>query len=393
MNKNNTDMKTIRFYSWIILLGMLAILQACDNEESLNLEITEVQTLYTPTDNLSILLKPAQNMSETFQWDKAYAEDGSLVLYEVAFDQEGGDFSQPFYRIVSDGKGVDTKLTLTHSDLNEVAKLGGSAFFEKKKFKWTVMASKGSNIKAAAQSRVIELERPGGFDVLPSELYITGTATEGGVDLAEAKAFKQTAPGKFEIYTQLSEGNYKFVDGLTGGARVFFIDENEGSKVVGSDDENEYTGDDKVYRIKIDFNALSVQVDEVMSVGFWYSQENTILYDLDYTGEGVWAAENVLVNLSTVPWGLEERHKYKMVLNNGANDFEEWWGYVGNDSPGQDGTYGSAPPEYFYAYKIANNDQWNYAWKLDRPAIQGKHADFILSFNGEEPYRMNYIIH
>jgi starch-binding outer membrane protein SusE/F len=391
MKKHNTAMNTLRYFTWIMLLA--AFVQACDNEESLNLNLTEVKTLYTPEDNLSITLQPAQNMSETFQWDKAYAEDGSLVIYEVAFDQESGDFSQPFYRIVSDGKGVETKLTLTHADLNQIAKLGGADFFEKKKFKWTVMASKGNHIVPAAMSRAIELERPGGFDVLPGTLYITGTATEGGADIASAKIFKQTEPGKFEIYTSLTEGTYKFVDGLTGSARTFFINESTGAKVIGTDSENTFSGEDKVYRIRFDFNSLGVQVDEVKSVGFWYCWEDKIMWDLGYAGDGVWRVDNVTVNLSTVPWGLEERHKYKMVLNDGADDKEEWWGYISNDSPGQDGTYGTAAPEYFYAYKIASNDQWNYAWKLDRPAIQGKQADFILSFNGGEPYRMNYIIH
>jgi hypothetical protein len=392
-NKNNIDMNTLRLFSWIILLVMLVVAQGCNDEQSLDLNLTEVKTLYTPTDNVSVVLKPAQNLSEIFQWDKAYAEDGSLVIYEVAFDQDGGDFSHPFYRIVSDGKGVETKLTLTHADLNQVAKLGGAAFFEKKKFRWTVMASKGNNIKPAAESRSIELERPGGFDVLPSSLYITGTATEGGSTLADAKIFKQTEPGKFEIYTKLTAGTYKFVDGLTGNARVFFIDENEGSKVVGTDSENEFTDTDKVYRIRFDFNSLGVQVDEVKSVGFWYCQENKILYDLSYAGDGVWRVDNVTVNLSPVPWGLEERHKYKVVVSDGANDTDEWWGYISNDSPGQDGTYGTAAPEYFYAYKISSNDQWNYAWKLDRTAIQGKQADFILSFKASEPYKMDYIIH
>jgi starch-binding outer membrane protein SusE/F len=386
-------MNTLRIFSWMILLGMLIGVQACKDETDLNLNLTEVKTLYTPDDNRSIVLKPAQNFIEVFQWDQARAEDGSLVIYEVAFDQEDGDFSNPFYAVVSDGRGVETKLTLSHADLNQIAAMGGSAFFEKRKFKWTVLASKGSNIKPAAQSRIIELERPGGFDVLPTSLYITGSASEGGTDISEALPMKQTEPGKFEIYTQLTAGTYKFVDGLGNNARVFFIDEEDGAKVVGADSENTYAGEDKVFRIRFDFNALSVAVDEVKSVGFWYCWENTILYDLQYAGEGVWRVDNVTVNLSAVPWGYEERHKYKVVLNDGASDKEEWWGYIADDSPGQDGKYGTTEPAYFYAYKIASNNQWNYAWKLDRPAINGKQADFILSFNAESPYKMDYVIH
>lgn len=386
-------MKYLKYLAWYTMLSLFITMIGCDDEQDLNLNLAEVKNLLAPEDNASITLKPSQNLSVAFQWDQARAEDGSLVLYEVVFDQEGGDFSSPFYTTVSDGKGVENKLTLSHANLNTIATMGGAEFFEKKKFKWTVLASKGSNIKMAPLAKTIELERPGGFAVLPSELFLTGSATEGGTEISQALKMKQTEPGKFEIYTKLTAGTYKFVDGLTSGARVFFINDDNGSKVIGTDSENTHAGAEKIYRIKIDFNALSVQVDEVKSVGFWYCFENKILYELTYAGNGVWRIDGVTVNLSTVPWGLEERHKYKIVLNDGVSDKEEWWGYVGDDSPGQDGKYGLTDPSYFHAYLIENSDQWNHAWKLDRPAIQGKVADFIMKFAADEPYASEYIIH
>lgn len=386
-------MNTDKLFSWMFFLGVAVVALSCDDEESLNLNLTEVQTLYTPEDNRFVDLKPAQNITETFEWDQAHAQDGSLVVYEVAFDQESGDFTAPFYKIASNGKGVEPRLTLTHADLNRIAELGGAAFFEARKFKWTVLASKGDNVKTAAVFRYIELERPGGFEEKPSALYITGSATEGGSDVAAAKECRQLEPGVFEIMTKLTAGTYKFVDGLSSSARVYYIGEDEGSPVIDMDGENVFEGDDKVYRIKLDFNSLAVTTTEVKEAGFWYCWENMIQYDLDYTGDGIWKAQNVTVNLSAVPWGFEERHKYRLTLNSGGDDYDEWWGYRENDSPGQDGNYGNTPAEYFYAYKIANNDQWNYAWKLDRPAIQGKQADFVLSFNAATPYRMEYVIH
>jgi hypothetical protein len=383
-------LQNLIFYS---LLCLLVTTIGCDDEEDLNLNLTEVNNLLAPEDNVSILLKPSQEISMDFQWDRARAEDGSLVLYEVVFDQIDGDFSAPFYSSLSNGKGVENKLTLTHANLNTIASMGGAEFFEKKKFKWTVLASKGSNIKLAPTSKTIELERPGGFDVLPSELYITGSATEGGDAVSEALKMKQIGTGIFEIYTKLVPGTYKFIDGLSGSARTFFIDTDEGgSKVIGTDSENTYADPEKVVRIRIDFDALSAEIHEVKSVGFWYCWENKILYDLNYAGEGIWRIDGVTVTLSTVPWGLEERHKYKVVLNDGTEDYEEWWGYQAGDSPGQDGKYGAADPTYFHAFLIENNDQWNHAWKLDRPAIQGKVADFALKFTTDEPYAMEYVI-
>jgi hypothetical protein len=378
------------FYS---LLCLLITTIGCDDEEDLNLNLTEVKNLLAPEDNTSIILKPSQDVSVDFQWDQAGAEDSSLVLYEVVFDQLDGDFSSPFYSTLSNGKGVENKLTLSHGNLNTIASMGGANFFEKKKFKWTVLASKGSNIKITSTSKTIELERPGGFAVIPSELYITGSATEGGSGVSQALKMKQIESGKFEIYTKLAPGTYKFVDGLSGSARTFFIDENDGAKVIGSDSETTYSDPEKIYRIRMDFNTAAAEVDEVKSVGFWYCWENKILYDLNYAGGGIWRINGVTVTLSTVPWGLEERHKYKVVLNDGVADYDEWWGYQTADSPGQDGKYGNTDSSYFHAYLIENSDQWNHAWKLDRPAIQGKVADFALKFTTDEPYASEYVIH
>ena len=386
-------MKYFRKLIWCLMLAPLCTFISCDDEQELNLNLTEVKALIAPENNAAVTLKPSQNLSLGFQWDQARAEDGSLVLYEVVFDVEGGDFSAPFYSVASDGKGVENRLTLSHTELNKIAALGGAGPLERKKFIWTVLASKGSNILITPQSRTIELERPNGLAEIPTELYITGSASEKGTDVSQALPFKQTESGVFEVYTKLVPGTYKFVDEKTAEAKSFYVREDAGVMIVGQNGEATYDGDAKVYRIKVDFNALSIKMEEIKSVGLWYSPENTILYDLVYTSGGVWLAESKTVNLTTVPWGLEERHKYKMVVNDGTEDKEEWWGYRENDSPGQDGKYTTADPSYYEAFLINGSDQWNYAWKWDRPAIQGKVVDFMLKFPGDAPYRMEYIIH
>src|SRR3569832_1011997 len=129
-----------KIFSWCILLISFVTLVGCNDEKDLNLNLTEVKSLYAPEDNLSVVLDTKLNPSVSYQWDQAYAEDGSLVLYEVAFDQTDGDFTSPFYKTVSDGKVVKNELSLTHSQLNTMARIGGADFLEKKTFKWTVLA-------------------------------------------------------------------------------------------------------------------------------------------------------------------------------------------------------------------------------------------------------------
>src|SRR5688500_1106662 len=160
---NLNPMKYLQHRIFYSLLCLLIAVAWCDDEEDLNLNLTEVKNLLAPEDNASIALKPSQNLSIDFQWDQARAEDGSLVLYEVVFDQVEGDFSAPFYSTLSNGKGVENKLTLSDADLNSIASMGGADFFEKKKYKSTVLASKGSNIKITPTSKTIDLEIPGGF--------------------------------------------------------------------------------------------------------------------------------------------------------------------------------------------------------------------------------------
>src|SRR5258708_39992639 len=53
-------------------------------------------------------------------------------------------------------------------------------------------------------TRNINITRALGVDNPPADVYITGTATEGGSDLSKALKFQQTAYGKYEIYTSLA---------------------------------------------------------------------------------------------------------------------------------------------------------------------------------------------
>ena len=370
-------------------------IQCKKDERGINLTLNEVSALYTPADNISIQLKPAANLTETFEWEQAKAEDGSLVLYEVAFDQENGDFSKPIYTVLSDNKGVLNKLTISHGDLNKIAALGGADYFQKKKFKWTVLAWKGTNVKPAAMSRIIELERPAGFASIPGSVYISGTATETGNVLANALPMKQTAPGVFEIYTKLKAGTYAFYDGNSGSPRQFYVYDDNGINAIGVNGQTTFSGADKIMRIRLDFNNINASFAEVKSIQLWYCDGNTFWFTLPYIGNGVWRYNNYTVNYTKESWGYEERHKYKMVINDGTGDKDQWLNYSSSDSPGQDGQY-----PHTVAYKTINFDanngsQWDWSWKWDRTYMpQGTVADFWISLRATDAaYTMNYQKH
>ena len=378
--KNKTCQYLLLFFSTVLLFG------ACSKtERAINLNVSGVPGFFAPADGKYIKLKPAANLTETFEWDQAKAEDGSLVLYEVAFDQEGGDFSNPFYTVVSDNRGVNNKLTLTHGDLSKIAALGGSAFFQRKKFRWTVLSSKGTNVKKAAASRVIDLERPGGFAVLPGAMYITGSASEGGDVLVNALKMKTVSPGVFEIFSKIKPGTYQFVDANTGTPNKYYVFDDAGINAIGVNGQTTYAGTEKIMRIVLDFNNINATYSEVKSVQLWYAQGNTFWFTLPYISNGLWRKNGWVHTLQSVPWGLEERYKYKMVINNGIGDQDLWINSNFGDPVGQDGQYPST-----VAYRTINltkNDgsQFDWGWKFDRNYLpQGTITDYWVSLRGAD---------
>jgi starch-binding outer membrane protein SusE/F len=383
---------TIALRTVLFVFTSLFFLQCKKDERSINMDLTEVKNFFGPADAVSIKLKPAANMVEVFEWEQAKAADGSLVLYEVAFDQENGDFTSPFYTLVSDSKGVLNKLSLTHGDLNRIAEMGGAKFFEKKKFKWTLLASKGTNVKKAAQSRTIELERPGGFDVLPGSLYITGSATEGGDALGSALKMYQTAPGVFEIYSKLKSGTYKFVDAITGTPKQYYVFDDNGINAIGMNGETTFSGADKIIRIRLDFNNINASFAEVKDVKLWYCAGNEFWFSLPYTSNGVWRKNGHTVTLTQMPWGFEERYKYMMVINDGTGDKNQWLNSSFGDPAGQDGQYPSSVTYRTINFAANNGSQWDWGWKFDRNYLtQGSVADFWISLRGSDGvYIQNY---
>jgi starch-binding outer membrane protein SusE/F len=375
-----------------LFLLMLIPIACKKSERAINLNVSAVPGLFTPADNKYIKLKPAANLTEVFEWDQAKAEDGSLVLYEVAFDQVAGDFSNPFYTVVSDNRGVNNKLTITHGELSRIASLGGAAFFERKKFKWTVFSSKGTNVKKPEFSRVIDLERPGGFATLPGAMYITGTATEGGDVLANALKMKMVSPGVFEIFSKLKAGTYQFVDGISGTPNKYFVFDDGGVNAIGAGGTTTFTGADKIMRIILDFNNVNSSSMEVKSVQLWYSFGNTFWFTLPYTNNGVWRYNGHNVVLQLAPWNaLEERYKYKMVVNDGSGDRDLWLNSSFGDPAPQDGVYPSTVAYRTVDVNRNEGSQYDWSWKFDRPYIQNQVVDFWLSLRGSEGvYTQNY---
>lgn len=373
-------MKTIYIKITIILYFFFALLGCSSNGEVRDLNVTAVNKLYEPDDGKAVVLQSSASATLLFSWEPAKAEDGGMVLYEVAFDKADGNFSNPLFIVASDNNGSLTKATLTHKQLNKIAALAGMESSETGTIKWTVYSSKGINPMKALEERSLTLTRLAGFADIPDNLYITGDATEGGATLANALIMKTVNMGEFEIYTKLIQGKtFKFVSAKSGTPKEYSLD---GEKLVeGGTSTVTKTG---IYKYYLDFNIGSFTMKEVTKVNL-YLNWSQMKIELLYKGFGVWEKTNHKITGLTGNDNTDDRYKFRMESSTGETE----WRAINNDSK----PTGNAA--YYYMVEKPNVDQWtnNEIWKS--PSTTGwsdKTYDIMFSLNAEGPYTHNLVI-
>lgn len=338
-----------------IVLFICAVLSlaSCKKDDTLkNLNVTAVQALYEPVTNKSIVLQPSATATVYFEWESALAEDGSLTLYQVAFDKVGGDFSKPLYVASADGNGANTHATLTHKQINKIAALAGIASSATGKLIWTVISSKGVNPKVGAVSNTLEITRLAGFAEVPATVYVTGDGSEGGTDLSKANVMKSISDGVYEIYTKLTAGKtYFFTDASVGTPRKFYTDA-KGTLLEGAIGCTVATTG--VYRINLDFSIGASTMTQITKWEFFFCPLNELQFALDYVGNGVWTAKSKPITFKQEGWGRDQRYKFKMTTATG----EEWWG-----APGSLDSAPTGVDSYYYLVP-ADNSQWNNKFKF-----------------------------
>ncbi len=363
-------MKTI--YSKLMLLCILIFAIGCQNDDDTmsHTNVSAVEQLYAPSDNTFYNL--SANSSALFEWQAAHAEDNGVVLYEVAFDKEGGDFSNPIKVVSADGNGYETTLNITFTELNKIAELAGIQPEESGKLIWTVYSSKGLNVQKSNVVRTIEVQRPGGF-ATPDELYITGTASEGGADLSSAVPFKKISASVYEIYTQLKAGEYQFATRKTGTPELYYLD---GEKLK-ADGSTTYSGNDKVVRIRVDFSNGTYTMTEISKIELWFAPNAKFLFEYTYAGKGTWNALNQYIEFKQESWGRDERYKFKFtIVDQEGKTSEEWWGSSKADNSRPDNNTAAS----FWYMVTVDSDQWNNCFKF-KAEDDMAHVNGIIDFS------------
>ncbi|MWB95491.1 hypothetical protein GON26_14065 [Flavobacterium sp. GA093] len=360
-------------YSKLVLILCTVFLVSCDNDEMSHTNVSAVNALYSPANNKFYDL--GAQSSAIFEWEGAKAEDNGVVLYDVVFDRENGDFSNPIYVMPSDGKGFQKTLNLSFTELNKIAGLAGIESETIGKLKWTVYSSKGLNVQKSSVSGIIEVQRPGGFPT-PDQLFITGTGSETGETVANAQAFKKVGATTFEIYTKLQAGSYKFITRKNGTPEVFYINEGD----LKQDGATTYTGESKVYKISVDFSDGSTKMTEIQKIELWFPPMGEYLFEYTYSGGGIWKADNKTIVFRQESWGRDERYKFKFTVVNGTTTSEEWYGSVNGDNNRPDA---NTPASFWYMVPVTS-DYWNNCFKF-ATAVDNSNVNAEINFSAASP--------
>ncbi|HLQ99786.1 MAG TPA: SusE domain-containing protein [Sphingobacterium sp.] len=346
-----------------------------------DVELTEVENFFEPQDNKTIKLISSSSASVFFEWEYALAQDGGGAQYEVIFDKVGGDFSKPLYKVLANNKGLENNAYVSHKTLNTIAALAGINPGESGDVQWSVISSRGINTVLSSQIRTINITSLEGFAEIPAELYITGEGTESGDNVSEALPFKQTAAGEFEIYTNLESGEgFQFIERRDENAKRFYSsDLSKLKEVLESDDSRvEESG---VYRISLDFNAATISMTRIKSLGLWFSPDNKVLFELPYKGKGIWEGTGT-VNFKEESWGKDERYKFQMeVVKQGDTVVEQ----LGTKNPTDSKPNESSPASYYHIKLLDEVSQWDDKWKF-ASEVDGNEVTISVLLQGDNDY-------
>jgi len=364
-------MKKIIQSSFMVILVILAMASCKKDNHTLDTNVTPVASLTAPADQANLNLTPG-GPGVTFKWDASSTPN--LVLYEVAFDKAGGDFSKPVYKILSDGSGVQNQATIPQDTLNKIASMAGVASSSSGTLKWTVIASVAYNAKASSVARNLQVTRPAGFAVPPKTIYITGTATEGGADITKAVAMKQLASGTFELYTSLKPGTYQLTDKPDGSGTKYYLDA-KGVIQMGNSSTT-VTAPQAQYRIYLDFNVATSNIVSIDAVALYMSAYNSEIGQLSYIGNSTWEIAKLPITFFPFSWGRDQR--YKFILHTSAG--LEYWGSTNANNVDPEGQAAS----YYYMIPVTN-DQWSNTYKF--PAAADTHNVKVdVYFQASGPY-------
>lgn len=377
------------------------LLMSCTENYELKVGFDAPESLVTPLNNQVVAIDLENGTQTYFEWTKAKSYYGGVVLYEVYFDKENGDFSKPIFKTLSNAGGGDNWLSLTPKQLIVLAKLADIAIDSEGTVKWKVVASQGGERKETVEIRKLILKRPAGIAEIPNELYVYGSGFEAK-EIGAAMKCKKIDDGVFEIFAAVSNGDIKLCNSTADEKVYYKLDAN--NKMIESEDQSGIvmSGTGNAYRIIVDFNLLTVTSTEIKTIQLMRTWQAN-LGNLTYIGDHKFEVKNIALPYYH-DWGYpEERYRFWATTNVGL----EIWGSYHNDNmtssniPGLTAFNvqpdGGQPAEYYNIYNLANipspgqNQDWIGMYKLPKGS-ENKHADVLIDMSPDGDYKHSITI-
>ena len=351
---------------------------------------TPVKTLLAPDNNAKVDLTSVQSL--VFEWEEAISAENNPISYEILFDLETGDFSQPLYEVSSDDDGAATQTTLLREELDMLADKAGAWPADEVTIKWSVRSCEENETPVLAEvSRNILIVRAAQTYPLQEgeQLFITGEGSEEG---QQAKA-SMDDPNVFEIYTKVESGKpYYFYSEISGTRRKFALRNKDNRFREVSDDEpaGATVTETGLYRIKLNFNTSTFTVETINDVYIRHSHSSYAGY-FSYEGRGVWKLENFNVRMTLLNGNLEERYKIIFTIDGEM----EHWGRL-NTGTGWGGRPSIEQAEY-RDMKVTEAGQWKGdqfkfpSLFCDKNNLYEYNTDVILYMTADKNYTHDFV--
>ena len=285
--------------------------------------VSPVQHLYSPQDKHYEELQSAASSNLEFSWETSYASDGQPVHYELAF------YAHPDGEIIHrHDAGFSNHCSLSHKEINIIAKEAGIEVGQSGDFYWSVIACRGLyEAQPKATPRCISVKRLLGFDIIPSSLYISGEGSENGVGVSDAIIGRKTNDGEFVFYHRLTANKgFVFTDSQQAQHQIYTV---ENGILTDQSTIPATVGESGVYRISIDMNIRSIRFEYISRVMYNFAPRTEDNREMVYIGNGCWKLSDYKVNFKEEGWGLDERYNFHPFID-GVEYV--WAGKKGNDS-------------------------------------------------------------
>lgn len=357
------------------IAAILVLFINCSEDFKLSTEFAVPTELVSPK---KVELDVTSSKNIILSWAGGGAADGSYVIYEVLFVKKGESFSNPVMKILSD-LGALEKLTLSHETLNSIARKAGIKPGETGNISWTVLSSKGGDVKPVDLQNDIEVIRGEGIDNMPDKLYLYGSGNESGG--TEGSLFRKASDGVYVIYSKISGSGDLELKGVIGSDEFgYHLD---GGKLKDGMGVINLTPNINPYRITVNFNTLSIKTELITNVRCIWGATFAPIGNLSYTGNGEFVADNCVIRFldpskpETNPPGwlswIEERYYFIASVDG----MDKCWGRLDGISPER--PTGNEPLS-FYELREFTWSQWEHLWKM-KGDLDAKKATITIDTN------------